>query len=586
MTPAGGETWFTDCEWAFAGGRIDLETAWVPVVFCLVGRRSRKRWHFWGRDDGLRRFMEDHAGDLFVSHNNVAEMKYLRRLRIPPPRRWFDTYVAWRRLTNEPGWPEASLASILDQLKIPHLALINKQELQQKILHLAFDTSDPEDLSEILNYCFGDCDGCSHVYEHVIDRIDPAAMTYWCEYAKAVARMELRGIPIDVGTARLIVNSREAIVEHLIARVNRVHPIYDGLTFKRRAFLRWCQFQGIAWPWTPSKTTARLVQSLSNDAMKALEGRHDFIRDVRQVRKTIGALGRRLAIRIDGKSGRHYFSTWAFRSITGRNQPRNFIFGAPKWMRWLIVPESPDHVLVYLDFVAQEIGIAAALSGDRAMREMYLTDDAHMAFAIMAGAILAGATDETLRRIRKIYKTINLGVLYGQTEYGISDRLGISLDEARHLLEQHRLLFADYWEWSRRVVQAAYDRGEIKTRCGWASRVPRLSKYRTWSNWPIQATGGDIMRLTIIYLDRQGVRILAPVHDGFLLSCRRDQLDDLKQAVDYAREAAVSQVLGDFPLKWELEVHESRFRDKDGAPLWTFVTEALGELYPNHVIPE
>jgi DNA polymerase I-like protein with 3'-5' exonuclease and polymerase domains len=530
--------------------------------------------------------MEDHADDLFVSHNNVAEKKYLIRLGISPPRRWFDTYIAWRRLTNEPGWPEASLASILDQLKIPHLALINKQALQQKILHLAFDPSDPGDLSEILNYCFGDCDGCGHVYEHVIDRIDPAAMAYWCEYLKAVSRMELRGVRVDAETARLIVNSREAIVAHLIQKVNRVHPIYVGPTFKRRAFFDWCRTQRIAWPWTPSKTTGRPVQSLCNDAMKVMESRHPFIALVRQVRKTTGALGRRLAIKIDGKNGRHYFSTWPFRSITGRNQPRNFIFCGPKWMRWLIIPESPDHVLVYLDFVAQEIGIAAALSGDRAMREMYATDDAHLTFAVMAGAAPAWATKKTHRQIRNMYKTVNLGVLYGQTEYGISDRLGVSLDEARQIIDQHRSLFAGYWSWSRQVVQGAYDRGEIKTRCGWASRVPRLSKYRTWANWPIQAAGGDIMRLTVVYLDRQGVRVLAPVHDGFLLSCRRDQLDDLRQAVDYACRSAVSQVLGDFPLKWELEVHEGRFRDEDGAPLWALVTEALGELYPNHVIPE
>lgn len=85
----------------------------------------------------------------------------------------------------------------------------------------------------------------------------------------------------------------------------------------------------------------------------------------------------------------------------------------------------------------------------------------------------------------------------------------------------------------------------------------------------MQATGGDIMRLTITYLDRQSVRVLAPVHDGFLLSCRREQLDDLHDAVKFACGTAVEQALPGFPLKWDVTVHPNgRFEDEDGLPLW------------------
>jgi hypothetical protein len=96
-------------------------------------------------------------------------------------------------------------------------------------------------------------------------------------------------------------------------------------------------------------------------------------------------------------------------------------------------------------------------------------------------------------------------------------------------------------------------------------------------NFPMQATGGDIMRLMVTYLDRQGVRILAPVHDGFLLSCRRDQLDDLRAAVEYARLKAVEHVLPDFPLRCDVTVYGGRFEDEDGLPLWLRLRQIMKE---------
>jgi DNA polymerase I-like protein with 3'-5' exonuclease and polymerase domains len=163
----------------------------------------------------------------------------------------------------------------------------------------------------------------------------------------------------------------------------------------------------------------------------------------------------------------------------------------------------------------------------------------------------------------------------------LAARLGIGRREADALLQSHRAMFPTFWKWSERIVQGSFDRGWIITPCGWKSAVPQGSNDRTWMNWPMQATGGDIMRLTITYLDRQGVRILAPVHDGFLLSCRRDQRDDLRLAVDYACSMAVEHVLPGFPLRWEFTIHDGgRFEDEDGRPLWNQLQRILKE--PNH----
>jgi DNA polymerase I-like protein with 3'-5' exonuclease and polymerase domains len=583
--PYSGEVWAVDSEWGFRGGRVDQESAWEPVVLCLVGLRSRARHSFWGRNPALREFFRDHAGDLFVAHYAVAEMKYLFRHGVPLPARWFDTHVAWRYLTNEPRHLEAGLAHALQRLGLPGLAPAEKRELQQQILHLRFDPDGPADRREITDYCFSDCDACAALHDRLVGRVPAQVMAHWAEYLKAVARVELRGIPFDVTGYARIQELRPVIRSHLVGDVNATWPVFQADTFKKGPFLDWCRRAGIVWPTRVSAATRRLYPCFDKDVFKEMECRHPFIAQVRQVLKTLDQFERRSLV-VDPVLLRHYYSTSVFRSVTGRNQPRNFVFGGPKWLRYLIVPESPDHVLVYVDFVAQEVGIAAALSRDPALQAVYEASDCHTAFAVRAGTAPAGATKRSHPDVRKRYKTVNLGVLYGQTAHGIAHRLGIARGEAERLLAAHHDLFPGFWAWSERMVQGAYDRGWIVTPCGWRSRVPFGSNERTWMNWPMQATGGDLMRLTVTYLDRQNVRVLAPVHDGFLLSCRRDQLADMRAAVDYACGTAVEQVLPGSPLRWDVTVYDrGRFEDEDGAPLWNklqaILEEADGRKIPN-----
>jgi len=234
--------------------------------------------------------------------------------------------------------------------------------------------------------------------------------------------------------------------------------------------------------------------------------------------------------------------------------------------------------LIYVDYVAEEIGIAAHLSGDPAMRAMYESDDAHLAFAKMAGAVPADAVRDDHEAVRDVYKTVNLGALYWMTEHGMGPRLGIPIEEADSLLAQHRELFEVYWAWSRRYVQRAFDQGKVRTKFGWECTVPPDSKFRTWANWPVQAAGGDLMRLTVIYLDQQGVRLLAPVHDGFLISARKAEVEQVRRAVDLACETAVRQVLGDFPLRWDWTQYDQKFDDKKGREVWALIAQALVSL--------
>src|SRR5262249_34360607 len=146
-----------------------------------------------------------------------------------------------------------------------------------------------------------------------------------------------------------------AVMGLFVDDVNRSAPIYRGdeMAFSRKAFLAWCQGRGILWPVKRSPQTGKWYHPLDDHTMEEQEGRHPLIGLVRQAQKTRKHLGKR-SIVVDRVTGRHYFDTAPFRAVTGRNQPTGFIFAGPKWMRWLITPESPDHALVSVDYVAQE----------------------------------------------------------------------------------------------------------------------------------------------------------------------------------------------------------------------------------------
>jgi DNA polymerase I-like protein with 3'-5' exonuclease and polymerase domains len=575
------QRWAVDCEWGFRDGRVDEPSAFQHVVFCAVNLDTGERLTFWGKDPRLSTWIADHFDDLFVAHNAVSEMKYLLQMGIRPPPRWHDTMVAERYITNRWKYSQrgykVNLSESLHRLKLAHLAPAGKKALQKKILHLDFTDADRP---EIEAYCLSDCDGAAALYLARQDRVPLDLMAHWGEYLLAVALMELRGIPFDFAMWDRVLANRKALIQLQVEKVNRIYPVYDGIKLKRGKFFEWADREGIRWPLKKSKASGKLLRSLDKDTLKEMETRHWFIAEFRQVKKTVEALNNRSLV-LDRVTGRHYHSHMPFVAVTGRSQPRGFIWGGPKWQRFHIVPESPDHRIALADYRVQEFAISAALSGDKTMQQVARSDDAHMDFAIRCGAAPPGSTKKTseaIAKIRKAYKTVNLGVLYGQTEYGISSRLGISLSKAAAMIADHKRLFPAFWDWRERVVDVAFSKGRIVTRCGWPALVGPTTNERTWANFEAQSTGSDVMRATVVYLTRQNVKLLAVMHDGFLLTCLRDQLDNLRQAVDFACSQAVRHSLGDFPIAVDFTVYEDRLRDEDGEKKWEEIQRNLALL--------
>lgn len=509
-------------------------------------------------------------------------MKYLLRLRISLPMHWFYTLVAWRYRTNAPEIIEVTLAEAMKGLGLAYPDDSLKSCVKKGLEGKASNLNDPTLRQQIQDVCFIDCAAVGDVYKHLVVDTPQQFLADAVEYAKAIAVMGLRGIRYDIEAYKRLLAHQEEVRAWLMENVNQVYEIYKNGSFSGKALLTWCKENRIEWPTKPSENSRKPRPAFDRETFEYMRDRNKFL-DAVCVAEEVRTTYRRYDLTVDpgwcyfdtevsGVAGRHYFNTGVFGSVTGGNQPAAFVFNAPRHHRLMIISEGSDHVLVYVDYVAQAVGVAAALSGDANMRAMYEAPDCHMAFAIKAGAAPEGATKETHAEIRKRYKVANLGVLNGETSIGMAKDLRISKREAERLITDHRNLFQVFWEWSDRGVQEAISQGFITTPRGWRARIladadGRINE-RTWRSFPMQGAGSDIMRETVIAMHREKLQILAPVPDGVLIRAKKSDLEAVKQTIDRACRAAVERVLGDFPLRWEITVHDSRFEDEEGKRLY------------------
>jgi DNA polymerase I-like protein with 3'-5' exonuclease and polymerase domains len=564
-----------DAEFGFRGG-AEVESAFVPVVFCAVDTITGERHPFWGRDPDLAPFIDAHRGDLFIAHNLIAEAKYLLRLGITPPARWFDTMLARRYDSNAEVVKDYGLLDTLVKMGEPYGYADEKEDLAKRIGRLEFDPDDPAERQLIVSYCFEDCVAAALLHRRLAGRVPGEWMRCAAEFSLALARMEMRGIAIDMPRYRRLLERRKEVVERVMSDVNATYPVFPNSKWSRRRFLAWCAANKVAWPVTVSPSTGKKCHSFDKDTFRRMKHRHPFIEKVYQARKTVTQLNDRKGLIVDPGNGRHYFTNIPFGANSGRNTFKGFLLSAPKWMRFLIVP-TDGHVLVSADVVAEEIMIAAHLSGDANMTSGYDSGDPHWAFAVRAGMVRPEATERERKAARAKAKSANFGVGYGQSARGLSDSKGIPFLEAVTLIRKHQQAHPDYWAWRKRYVTGAFRRGVCWTAGGWPRRVSRKDNPLSVMNFPVQGSGGDLLRLLVIYLNRQGVRLLATNHDSVLMECRPDQLGDLKAAVDFAFRQAVEQLFPGAPMRIDTKVYKGRYEEENenAMALWELVSQVL-----------
>ncbi len=364
------EIWCVDFEFRAPAGER-------PTVRCMVAREmhSGRLLRYWADDlAGMDAPpFSCGPGSLFVAYFASAELGCFLSLGWQIPERILDLYVERRRITNGRGLGEKG-RGLLDTMRAYGLSSIAPDE-KEELRSLAMRSGDHYTEAErgaLLAYCQADVDALVALLPKMLpdivggptrpERVLGQALLRG-RYMAAVARMEWAGVPIDAAMLDSLRDSWGDIRLRLVAEVDKDFGVYDGTVFKAGRFT--ALLAALAIPWPKLKSGAL---DLKGDTFQQLAKAHPEIAPLHELRHTMAQLKiNDLAV---GKDGRNRTLLSPFASKTSRNQPSNtrFIFGTSRWLRSLIKPPEGCS-FTYCDFGNQEIGIAAALSGDQGMSE-------------------------------------------------------------------------------------------------------------------------------------------------------------------------------------------------------------------------
>jgi DNA polymerase I len=227
--------------------------------------------------------------------------------------------------------------------------------------------------------------------------------------------------------------------------------------------------------------------------------------------------------------------------------------------------------------VQQEFGIAAALSGDRAMLAAYLSGDPYLAFAKQAGAVPADATKETHGPTRELFKQCVLAVQYGMEAESLAARIGQPPMVARDLLRAHRDTYRNFWRWSDAAVDHTMLHSSLHTVFGWCVHVGDNPNPRSLRNFPMQANGAEMLRLACCLATERGIEVCAPVHDAVLICAPLVRLEDDIASMRAAMTEASKIILAGFELRTDATrvLYPDRYQDPRGTAMWNRVIELI-----------
>ncbi|MGY3147712.1 DNA polymerase-1 [Bradyrhizobium sp. USDA 3397] len=505
---------------------------------------------------------ETGSDSLLVAFSAQAEIGCFRALSWPVPANIADQYAEFRVQTNG-SRQNAGLLNALAFHNLPHMDASLKDFMREKILS-GYWTH--EEIPQILDYCEMDVDASAALLSATANSIDWPRALIRGAYCSAVAGMEYFGIPIDVDRLYQLRSQWPQVRMSLIAEVDANYGVYDGDVFKRDRFSRWLHHKGIPWPRLDSG-----LLDLSDEAFKLQEQAWPVIAPLRELRNTVREADLR-GLHV-GHDGRARTSLRPFSSVTGRNQPSTtrFPFGTAKWMRGFIAP-SRDRDLAYIDFSSQEIAIAGGLSGDERLIAAYLDGDPYMAFARLAKLAPADATKYSHPHIRSICKVVVLGLNYGMGAESIALQAGITVAHARELVASHKRIYSVFWKWSDAMVETSLVVRRMKTVFGWERKLFGGERLTSIKNFPMQATGAEMMRIAAIAAIQAGIEVCAPVHDAFLIAAAPERLASEVETMRNIMTQAGMLVCG-VPVRTEAKLirYPNRYMEARGIEMWNRV---------------
>jgi DNA polymerase-1 len=291
---------------------------------------------------------------------------------------------------------------------------------------------------------------------------------------------------------------------------------------------------------------------LSTDAevLEALAPQYEIARKILEWRELAKFKGTYIDVlpRLADKDGRVHTSFNQCVTATGRlssSEPNlQNIPVRGEWAKKLRGAFISDdgYVLISADYSQIELRVLAHISEDPALIEAFQKgEDIH---ALTASSLFGVPLEEVTEELRRKGKTVNFGIVYGISEFGLAKELGISEKEAKEYIEQYFQKFPKVKEYVNRTIEEAKEKGYVRTIFGRKRPLPELLSSnkmvrefgkRAAINAPVQGTAADLIKLAMVRIHKRikemglPAKLLLQVHDELLIETRKDVKEEAKQ---------------------------------------------------------
>lgn len=312
----------------------------------------------------------------------------------------------------------------------------------------------------------------------------------------------------------------------------------------------------------PKKTKTGQYQT-DEETLNALLGKHpivQYILDFRALQKLKSTYVDALPLLVDAHTGRVHTHFNQAVAATGRLSSQNpNLQNIPirtelgREIRKAFVSKGPETVLLSCDYSQIELRIIAHMSGDAGMQEAFKQGiDIHTATAAKVWGV---GIEEVDKEMRRKAKTVNFGIIYGISAFGLSQRVGISRGEAKEIIENYFKQFGGIKDYMDETVNKAREQGYVETILGRrrymrdilsANAVMRGFAERNAINAPIQGSAADMIKLAMIQIhdwlnaEKLKTRMILQVHDELLFDVPADELAYVEPKIKALMEGAMT----------------------------------------------
>jgi DNA polymerase I len=497
-----------------------------------------------------------------IGHNLKYELVMLSRNGIPVRGKLFDTMIAAYLLN--PNKPNHSL----EEVAFEYLSRVKKSFTEIMKKRKSFAEVPVEEAAS----CAAECAALSYELKDILFRKlkEEGLLDIYnnieMPLIPVLADMEMAGIKIDTALLNSLSEEVSAEVESIQQRVFFLAGEEFNINSPKQLSTVLFQSLGL----TPTKKT-KTGFSTGMEVLEDLCEFHELPREVleyRSLTKLKSTYLDALPLLVNTKTGRLHTSFNQTVTATGRlsstdpnlqNIPVRGDWG--KRIRRAFITE-PGNLLISADYSQVELRILAHLSGDNNLINAFREEkDVHTR---TAAELFSVSPDQVTPEMRRTAKTVNFGVIYGISSFGLSESLNVDRKDAEKYIKQYFDRHPGVSEYIKNTLKEAKATGFVTTLFGRKRPVPELhSRNRTIQqqgerlavNSPIQGAAADIIKIAMIRIwqdlreRKLQAKMVLQVHDELLFEAPEPELDTVLQIVKEGMENAVALSV---PLRVEI----------------------------------